>query len=80
MLEGELAVFSIIKLGTSRRYAAHPDFQGEVPDDFDEPDVLQPAGTVQRREDGSFLIQLTTVPLNGLLVLGPSPSSHGVGD
>lgn len=74
-----MAVFSVVKLGTSRRYAAHPDFRGKVPEDYDEPDVLQPAGTVHRRDDGSFLIQLTTVPLNGLLVLAPPSDSHEEG-
>jgi hypothetical protein len=79
MPDDDVTVFAVVKLGAPRRYAAHPDFQGAVPDDFDEPEVLQPAGIATRRRDGSFLIQLTTLPLNGLLVLRPSPTEDEEG-
>ena len=70
-----LTVSAVVRLGIARRFAAHPDEESDVPEDYDEPEVLQPAGTAERRADGSYLIQLTTVPLNGLLVLHPEQAA-----
>lgn len=77
MPEDEFTVSAVVRPGASYRFASHPDEQAAPPEDYDEPDVLAHAGSAHRRADGTYLIQLTSVPLNGLLVLDPTPRRQG---
>ena len=51
-------------------HAAHPDHKGALPKG-DAEDLLQRAGTAWREADGSYLIELTALPLNGRLLMRP---------
>jgi hypothetical protein len=71
--EKPIPVFSISHLGGVQR-AAHPDYKKPMPaDDCDE--IRTRVGSAWRRADGSYVIQLVAVPVNGLMVLEPHASA-----
>jgi len=51
-------------------HAAHPDHKAALPKG-DSEDLLQRVGTAWSAEDGSYLIELTALPLNGKLLMRP---------
>jgi hypothetical protein len=67
-----MVVFTVEREGRKMRYAPGPDFEGALPEDVDEPDVLMRIGRAVREDDGGYRIQLTCLPLNGVLVMRPN--------
>jgi len=56
--------------------AAHPDHKAPLPPACAE-DVVQRVGTARRDADGSYIINLTALPVNGqLLMRRPRPGEH----
>ncbi|GII82871.1 hypothetical protein Ssi03_08610 [Sphaerisporangium siamense] len=68
----EMVVFSIEKEGRRLRYAAGPGYEGALPEDVDEPDVLVRVGSASPDPDGGYRVQLTCLPLDGVLIIRPS--------
>ncbi len=56
-------------------HAAHPDHKVPLPQGRAE-DVLQRIGTAWREKDGSYLIQLTALPMHGDLLMRPPRSGE----
>jgi hypothetical protein len=69
-----MPVFTIIERSRSM-HAAHPDHKESLPQDYIE-DVVQRIGTARREENGSYIIQLTSLPLNGQLLMRPPRSGE----
>lgn len=70
-----IPVFATIQHGGVRR-AAHPDCKGTLPSEGEE-EILSRVGSAWRQQDGSYLIQLVAFPVNGQLLLRPSPEKGG---
>ena len=51
-------------------HAAHPDHYASLPPAYAE-DVVQRVGTARRDTDGSYIINLTALPVNGQLLMRP---------
>lgn len=69
-----MPVFVLVERSRSV-YAAHPDHKESLPQGHVE-DVVQRIGTARREEDGSYIIQLTALPLNGQLLMRPPRSGE----
>jgi hypothetical protein len=66
---GWMPVFALVERRQNLQ-AAHPDHKGDLP--VDAPvDVVQRIGTAWLEPDGAFLISLTSIPLNGQLLMRP---------
>ena len=50
--------------------AAHPDHKAPLPPAYAE-DVVQRAGTARRDADGTYIINLTALPVSGQLLMRP---------
>jgi hypothetical protein len=66
-------VFAIAPPGSVQR-GAHPDYKGPLPSD-DQESLVQ-VGMARRRPDGSYFIQLATVPISGQLLLRLEKEYH----
>ena len=78
--EKPCGVFSISHPGGVQR-AAHPDNKKALPADDGYDEIRTRVGSAWRRADGSYVIQLAAMPINGLMVLEPdAPATTGKGD
>jgi hypothetical protein len=50
--------------------AAHPDHKAPLTPDYSE-DVVQRVGTARREADGTYIINLVALPVNGQLLMRP---------
>jgi hypothetical protein len=72
-----MPVFALIERRGSGMQAAHPDHKQPLPDNASRvEDVVHRIGTARRDADGSYVVTLTALPINGQLLLRPPRSGE----